>query len=71
MRKPNLIDAVFRDKAKSDTQIPRIGTLLTQIKTGKLNQQNKLKRQLEAPPSIKDLKIAEHLKRLKILIKEG
>ena len=61
MRKPNLIDAVFKDKAKFDIQNPIIGTLLTQIEAGKLNQE-KIKKQLETARSIKDLKIVEWLK---------
>ena len=37
MKKLNPIDAVFKDKAKFDTQHPIIGTLLAQIEPGKLN----------------------------------
>ena len=37
MRKPNTIDAVFKNKAKFDTQNPIIGTLSTQIELDKLN----------------------------------
>ena len=37
MSKPNPINAVFKDKAKFDTQHPLIGTLLTQIEAGKSN----------------------------------
>ena len=43
MRKPNPIDAVFKDKAKCDTQNPITGTLLTQIEAGKLNQEKQIK----------------------------
>ena len=63
MRKPNPINAVFKEKAKLDTQNPIIGTLLTQIELGKLNNQKQIKKQLETTPSMKDLKIEEHLKR--------
>ena len=43
MRKPNPINAVFKDKATFDIQNLRTGTLLTQIEAGKLNQEDKLK----------------------------
>ena len=65
MRKPNLIDMAFNDKAKSNTQNFIIGTLLTQFKSSKLNNEKQITEQLEAAPSIKDLKIAEQLKRLR------
>ena len=65
MRKPNPIDAVFKDKAKFDTQNLIIGRLLTQTESGKLNQ---IKKQLETAPSIKDLKIAEQSKVLRDFI---
>ena len=64
MRKPNPIDVVFNDKAKSDTQNPIIDTLRTQIELGKLNNEKQIKKQLEAALSIKYLTIAEQLKRL-------
>ena len=35
--------------------------VLSQIEAGKLNQEKKIKKQLETAPSIKDLKIAEQL----------
>ena len=60
MRKPNPIDAVFKDKAKFDTQNPTIGMLITRIETGKLNQEKQIEKQLQT--AIKDLKIAEQLK---------
>ena len=41
-RKPNPINAVFKDQAKFDTQNPISGTLLTQIEAGKLNQEIKI-----------------------------
>ena len=59
MRKPNPIDTVFKNKAKSDTQNLTIGTLLTQIESSKLNNEKQIKKQLETAPSIKDLKTAE------------
>ena len=65
MRKPNTIDAVFKVKAKFDTQNPIIGMLSTQIELGKLNNEKHIKTQLEAATSIKDFKIAEQLKRLR------
>ena len=39
MRKTNPITAVYNDKSKFDTQNPIIGTLLTKIESGKLNQE--------------------------------
>ena len=45
-RKPNPINAVFKDQAKFDTQNPISGTLLTQIEAAKLNQEIKIKKQL-------------------------
>ena len=65
MRKPNPIDAVFKDKAKFDTRNPIIGTPLTQVELGKINNEKQIKKQLKAAPSIKNLKIAEQLKRLR------
>ena len=47
MRKPNPIDVVFNDKAKSDTQNPIIGTLRTQIELGKLNNEKQIKKQFK------------------------
>ena len=64
MRKPNPINAVFKDKAKFDTQNSIIVTLVTQIEAGKLNQEKQIKKQLKVAPSKKDLKIAEQLKGL-------
>ena len=61
MRKPNPTDAVFKDKAKFDTQNTITGTLLTQIEAAKLNQEKQIKKQLETALSVKDLKITEQL----------
>ena len=58
IRKANPVDAVFRDKAKFDTQNAIFSTLLSQIELGKLNNEKQIKKQLETAPSIKDLKIA-------------
>ena len=63
MRKPNLIDAVFKDKAKFDIQNPIIGTLLTQIEAGKLNQE-KIKKQLETARSYKGFENCRAIKRI-------
>ena len=63
MRKRNPVYAVFKDKVKFDTQNPIIGTLLSQIKLSKLNNEKQIKKQLETAPSIKDLKITEQSKR--------
>ena len=43
-RKPNPINAVFKNKVKFDTQSPIIGTLLTQSEPGKLNQEKTYKK---------------------------
>ena len=61
IRKPSPIDAVFKDKAKFDTQNSTIDTLLTQIEAGKINQEKQIKKPLETASSIKDLKIAEQI----------
>ena len=65
MRKTNPNDAVFKDKAKLDTQNPIIGELLPQIEAGKLNQEKQIKKQLETAPSTKHLKFAEQVKGLR------
>ena len=44
MKNSDSIDAVFKDKAKFDTHNPIIGTLLTQIESGKLNNQKQIKK---------------------------
>ena len=49
MRKLYSIDAVFKDKAKFDTQNPIIGAL-TQNEAGKSNQEKQIKKQLETAP---------------------
>ena len=59
MRKSNPINVVFKDKAKFDAQNLIIGALLTQIESGKLNDEKQTKKQLEAAPFIKDLKNAK------------
>ena len=65
VRKPNPINAVFKDKAKFDTQNPITDALLTQIEACKLNQEKQIKKQLATAPSIKDLKIAGQLRGLR------
>ena len=42
MRKPNPIDAVFKNKVKFDNQNPTTGTLLTQVDSGKLNNEEQI-----------------------------
>ena len=64
IKKSNPIDVVSKDKAKFDTQNPIIGTLLTQIQSGKTNEKV-IEKQLRGAPSIKDSNIAERLERLK------
>ena len=64
MKKSNPIDVVYKDIAKFDTQNPIIGSLLTQIQTGKLTDQkiNDFPRKIL---SVIDLEIAKKLKNLK------
>ena len=64
MKKSNPIDAAFKNKAKFDTQNPIIGTLLTQIQSGKTKNEKVIEKQLKDAPSIKDLQIAERLRGL-------
>ena len=59
MKKANPIDNVFKDKAQFDTQNPIIGTLLTQIQSGKTKSEKAIENQLKGAPSIKDLQVAE------------
>ena len=44
MRKSDPINVVFKDKAKFDTQNLIIGALLTQIESGKLNDEKQSKK---------------------------
>ena len=52
MRKPNPIDAVFKGKVKFDTEKPIIGTLLTQMEAGKLDQEKQIKKYLQTAPFV-------------------
>ena len=65
MKKSNPIDVAFKDKAKFETYNPIIGTLLTQIESGKSKNEKAIENQLKGAPSIKDLMIAERLERLR------
>ena len=65
MKKSNPIDVAFKDKAKFDTQSPIIGTLLTQIESGKTKNEKSIQNQLKGVLSIKDIMIAERLERLR------
>ena len=64
MKKSNPIDVVFKNKAKFDMQCLIIGTLSTQIQSGKTNEKA-IEKQLRGAPSIKDLNFPERLERLK------
>ena len=55
MKKSNPIDVVFKDKTKFDTQNPIIGTLLTQIESGKSKNEKAIENQLNGTLSMKDL----------------
>ena len=60
MQKPNLVDFVFCDIAKFDTQNPVIGNLLNQIQSQKLTDEQ-VNQYLGKLPSVKDREIQERL----------
>ena len=60
MKKPNPIDAVFKDKAKFDGQNPIIGSLVAQIQESKTNEKAILNQ-----ISGKDIELAERLAKLR------
>ena len=70
MKKPNQIAAVYKDIEKRDTQNPVIGSLLTQIKSGKLTDK-KVDEYHNKIPAVKDLEMAEKVKQLKDLNKKN
>ena len=65
MKKSNPIDAVFKDKAKFDTQIPVIGTLLAQANNEDKKRGKAFLNRLSGAPSITDLNIRKRLQGLK------
>ena len=70
MKKPNQIAAVYKDIEKRDTQNPVIGSLLTQIESGKLTDK-KVDEYHNKIPAVKDLEMAEKVKQLKDLNKKN
>ena len=64
MRKPNPIDAVFKNKVKFDTQRPIIGTLLTQSEPGKLNQEKTYKKKVRECSLYKRFENCRAIKRI-------
>ena len=54
----NLLDVVYREKAKFDVQNPIIGDLLKEINKGKLSEEE-YRKKTKAAPNIKDLYIRE------------
>ena len=69
MKTPNQIVAVYKDIEKLDTQNPVIGSLSTQIESGKLTDK-KVDEYLNKIQAIKDLEMAEKVKQLKDLNKK-
>ena len=61
MKKPNLIDEVFKDKVKFDVQNPVVGSLIVQPQENKKKEREYLK-QLSSGPSITDIDIGKRLK---------
>ena len=70
MKKPNQIAAVYKNIEKRDTQNLVIGSLLTQIKSGKLTDK-KVDEYHNKIPAVKDLEMAEKVKQLKDLNKKN
>ena len=64
MKKPNPIEAVFKDKAKFDVQNPIIGSLVAQVQQNKTNEKIILN-QISGAPTTKDIELPEHLAKLK------
>ena len=64
MKKPNPIDAVFKDKAKFDVQNPIVGSLIAQLQENKARERAYMK-QLSQVPSITDINISDRLKELR------
>ena len=64
MKKPNPIDAVFKDKAKFEVKDPIIGSLVAQVQENETNEKAILN-QLSGVPSTKDIKLAERLAKLR------
>ena len=70
MKTPNQIVALYKDIEKLDTQNPVIGSLSTQIESGKLTDK-KVDEYLNKIQAIKDLEMAEKVKQLKDLNKKN
>ena len=64
MKKPNLIEVMFKDKSKFDVQNPVVGSLITQVVDNK-RKEKEILRVLDQAPSLKDLNIEERFRDLK------
>ena len=67
MKKSNPIDNFYKDKAKFDSQNPIIGTLLTQIQSGKTKTEKAIENQLKGVPSMMMIILLLHLLLLIVL----
>ena len=64
MKKPNLIEVMFKDKSKFDVQNPVVGSLIMQVVDNK-KKEKEILRVLDQAPSIKDLNIEKRFCDLK------
>ena len=64
MKKPNLIEAMFKDKSKFDVKNPVVGSLIMQVVDNK-KREKEILRVLDQAPSIKDLDIEKRFCNLK------
>ena len=66
MKKPTLLEYIFKDRAKFDVQNPIVGSLYNQLKKtqDKINEKQQLK-QISTAPNIKDLEFGNRLKELR------
>ena len=64
MKKPNLIEVMFKDKSKFDVQNPVVGSLIMQVVDNK-KKEKEILRVLDQAPLIKDLDIEKRFHQLK------
>ena len=64
MNKPTVVNFVFRDKAKFDSQNPVIGNLYNQLLTDKRKEKLELER-INKAPNLKDIDLQKRLDELK------
>ena len=67
MKKSNLIDVAFKDKALFDVQNPIVGSLMAQVQENKAREREYMK-QLSTAPSLTDINIGNRLKKLRDFI---